>query len=179
MTKEVFFKNALTPFNITRGLATKQQKSDCFEKYNSAARLNEDPEFDEEDFLSEKCFELWHKAKLIGLCNFSAKIHLDRPHTTLNITQQLNNVFILKNYRHTGLGQFMAQSIGRCLNRSLVFLRPKVNSESIKKINIRYKAICVTKKGSRFNQDLSNTLEPPWLVGLLAKENISITREQD
>ena len=153
--------------SVTRGIATDEQKKECYLQFSNELIKNEDT-LNDIYFKNDNTFELWAEGKLIGLCQYTA-IARDwisdaaedgvmpeaKNEDTLFIFSELEAVFILKNYRDKDLVRYFAGVIREEQFKQLLGLITYQNNLAFKTINNHFFSEYITPYDEEFHYLLS------------------------
>jgi hypothetical protein len=148
--------------SVTRGIATKQQKNECYQQFVN--ELTDDEVNLNNNLFSNNTFELWHNKKLIGLCSNSAIARdwmsqaelLDKKEdikykNTIFITCDLKAVFILKQYRGKELSDYFTDGIRDPQMKELLSLLSHQSFDHINHIDVSYSSEPHSEGGEHFH----------------------------
>ncbi len=153
--------------NVTRGIATDEQKKECYLQFSDELSKSEET-LNDVYFKNNNTFELWTEGKLIGLCQYTA-IARDwisdaaedgvkpeaKNEDTLFIFSELEAVFILKDYRNKDLASYFAGVIREEQFKQLLGLITHKNNLAFKTISNHFFSEYLTSDDDEFHYLLS------------------------
>jgi hypothetical protein len=167
--------------SVTRGMATKNQKHDCYQQFVNELTENE-INLNDNYFKKNDTYELWYNKKLIGLCSNSAiardwisqakLLHEKediKDKNTIFISCDLEAVFILKQYRGKELTDYFTNELSGTQMKELLSLLSQQSLDHINHIDVSHTSEHHSEGGEHFHYLLYGDDVSEYMPTMLSK----------